>query len=169
MPIFILVLFTNVLCQKNNPTKNSSRYPNELKGFELMKSSKLKVLTPGISTEKDVIEVFGEECKNPHEKLRVCELDKNWYVNFLYDGETSSGILWGIQFYPRKRTPFSFIKFPKTFTKGGVGIVHLPIEVENFIAYSDRFGLSYVIIDEKSDPEFRKGDLFYIEYGLPER
>ncbi len=164
--ILILTLISSALCQETNKSKIFTRYPNELKGFELMKSSKLKTLVPGISTENDVIRIFGKDCKNKHERLSVCELDKNWYVSFGYDGETNSGILWDIQFYPHKRTPFSKIRFSKAFKKYGMGIVHLPIEVTKFISYSDKFGLSYVIIDEKGDWEFKKGDLFYIEYSF---
>jgi hypothetical protein len=167
--IFVLLLNFIGLSQTVNPTNADLRYPNELKGFELMKNSKLKNLIPGVSTERDVIKVFGEDCKNPHERLKVCELDKDWYVNFSYDGENNSGILWDIQFYPHKRIPFSKVKFPKTFEKGRMGIVHLPIEVTYFITYEDKLGLSYVIIDEKGDSEFKKGDLFYIEYGIPKK
>lgn len=163
----VFVLSSSILCQEIDRSNFFARYPNELKGLELMKNSKLKTLIPGISNEKDVVKIFGEDCKNPHERLKVCELDRNWYVSFLYDGETDSGILWDIRFYPHKRMPFSKVRFPKTFTKYGLGIVHLPIEVDKFISYEDKFGLSYVIIDGKGDLEFKKGDLFYIEYGLP--
>ena len=167
----ILFLLSSSVCQNPAANRDIQRYPNELKGFELMRASKLKTLVPGVSTEKDVLKIFGDEkdCRNRHERLGVCELDENWYVSFTYDGETNSGILWSIEFYPRRRTPFSKVKFANRFEKGGAVIVHLPIEVENLITFSDKFGLSYVIVAEKGDDEFRKGDLFYIEYGLPEK
>ncbi len=38
-----------------------------------------------------------------------------------------------------------------------------------FISYSDKFGLRYVIVDETGDFKYRKGDLFYVEYGISER
>ena len=112
----ILFLSLSVLCQNSNADADSSRYPNELKGYELMKRSKLKTLIPGISTETDVLTVFGEKCKK-HERLGVCELDENWYVSFTYDGETDSGILWSINFYPHRRLPFLKVKFPKRFVQ----------------------------------------------------
>ena len=47
-------------------SKNTQRYPNELKGFELMKISKLKNLIPVVSTRMEAEEAgkfFIEECK----------------------------------------------------------------------------------------------------------
>ncbi|HLM01562.1 MAG TPA: hypothetical protein VK400_10955, partial [Pyrinomonadaceae bacterium] len=60
---------------------------------------------------------------------------------------------------------FSKVKFPKQFKKSEMGIVH-SINATEFISYRDKYGLEYVIVNESGDSEYKKGDLFYIEYGL---
>ncbi|HLM00283.1 MAG TPA: hypothetical protein VK400_04450 [Pyrinomonadaceae bacterium] len=173
--LFVLALLpafaVNVLCQKTGNGRNDARYPNELKGFELMKTSKLSALVPGVSTEQEIkkIAAFHDECKSPyHELTSACRFDENWDVSIIQTGEGDGyGNLSAVMFYPRRRIPFSKIKFSRQFEKSAMGIVH-SINASEFISYSDKYGLSYVIVDESGDEKYKKGDLFYIEYGIPE-
>ncbi len=160
-----------VLCQQSVINKDSLRYPNELNGFQLMQTSKLRNLIPGITTAKELTAVsellgLGDDCKI--QKTGACILDENWDVSFLQI-DSLDGNLDSIQFYPRKRIPFSKARFSKQFHKSEMVIVHLTqINAEKFRSYSDKYGLMYVIVDESTDEYYKKGDLFYIEYGIPE-
>lgn len=164
--VFLALLAVSIFGQApSEHSKNTERYPNELKGFELMKNSKLKNLIPGVSTRMDAEEAakfFMDECKKPyHEDVGACQLGIDWDASFTFSEDNK--LLDGIYFYPRKRIPFSRVKFSKKFMKGGMGIVHL-INAQKFITYSDKFGLIYVIVAEKGDLKYKKGDLFFIEY-----
>lgn len=169
--VSVLALHSVVLCQQNAINKDSLRYPNELKGFELMRSSKLANLIPGVTTAEELKAAIkllgvGEDCKI--QPTGGCRLDENWDVSFTQI-DSRDGNLSSIRFYPRKRLPFSKVRFPKQFLKGEMGIVHLTqINAENFISYWDKYGLEYVIVDEATDKYYKKGDLFFIEYGIPE-
>ena len=164
----IFALFSAVTLGQASDKQNNHGYPNELKGFELLEISKLKSLIPGISTEAEAEEAgkfFMDECKKPyHEDVGACQLNSTWDATFNF----LDGKLYAIKFYPRKRIPFSKVKFSKKFRKGGMGIVH-SINANKFIFYTDKFGLAYVIVDETGDSKYRKGDLFYVEYGISER
>jgi hypothetical protein len=163
----LFVFAFGVLCQTEGK-RSSLRYPNELKGFELMKTSPLKTLIPGISTASEAQEktsFFMKDCKPAYSELvSGCQLDKDWDVSYAQI-DTLQGNLDSIVFYPRKRIPFSKVKFPKQFKKSQMGIVH-SINAGEFISYRDKYGLEYVIVDESGDSKYKKGDLFYIEYGL---
>ncbi|MDQ3490405.1 MAG: hypothetical protein ACR2M8_12550 [Pyrinomonadaceae bacterium] len=165
----VFAMFATATFGQVSDKSNNYRYPNELKGFNVLEISRLKGLVPGVSTEAEAKEAgkfFMDECKKPyHEDVDACQLDINWDASFTF---SEDGKLHGIYFYPRKRIPFSKVKFSKKFMKGGMGIVH-SINAEKFISYSDEFGLRYVIVDESGDSKYRKGDLFYIEYGISER
>lgn len=134
-----------------------------------MGNSDLKTLIPGISpleTVESKTNYFMKNCRPPyHEAAAACQFDEDWDVS--YD-LTENGKLSSITFYSRKRIKFSKIKFPKNFKKFNLGIVHL-LDVSNFVSYTDKYGLSYVIVDEYGDSIYRKGDLFYIEYGMTDR
>ena len=164
---FLFVFAFNVLCQTEKK-KSSLRYPNELKGFELMQTSPLKSLIPGISTATEAQEktkFFMQDCKPTYSELvSGCQLDKDWDVTYAQI-DNLEGNLDSIRFYPRKRISFSKVKFPKQFKKSEMGIVH-SINATEFISYRDKYGLEYVIVNESGDSEYKKGDLFYIEYGL---
>ncbi len=166
--IIIFALFPIITSSqvKIEDNKKPVRYSNELKGFKLMKTSKLRALVPGVSTAKE-IRIFIDECKSPYNELTTaCQLDNDWDVGFTQI-DNLEGNLSSIKFYPRKRIPFSKVKFSKKFKKYKMGIVH-SINASRFIAYSDKYGLTYVIVAESGDYKYRKGDLFYIEYGLSE-
>lgn len=169
--VSVLAFHCGVLCQQSAINKGSLRYPNELKGFELMKTSKLGNLVPGVTTAEELKAAYkllgvGDDCKI--QPTGGCRLDENWDVAFT-QFDSREGNLAGIMFYPRKRIPFSKVRFPRQFLKGEMGIVHLTqINAEKFISYSDKYGLEYVIVDEATDEHYKKGDLFFIEYGVPE-
>ena len=169
--VSVLIFQSVVLCQQSVINKDSQRYPNELKGFQLMQTSKLRNLIPGITTVQELYAVFellgiGNDCKI--QQTGGCKLDENWDVSFSQI-ESRDGNLSGIQFYPRKRIPFSKVRFPKQFKKSEMGIVHLTqINADKFISYSNKYGLRYIIVNESTDEYYKKGDLFYIEYGIPE-
>ncbi len=160
----LLVFALNVLCQSAKQSKNATKYPNELKGFELMKTSKLKILVPGVSTAEE-IKTFYEGCKNQHKRIGACELDKDWYYSLSQIG-TLDGMLNSIEFYPRKRIPFLKVRFSKKFKKSEWGIVHV-IDASKFKVYEDDYGLSYWIVNESGDAEYMKGDLFFVKYSFP--
>jgi hypothetical protein len=136
-----------------------------------MRTSKLRNLVPGVTTAEElkaVTEPLGISADCEIQRTGGCLLDENWDVAVLQI-ETRDGNLSDIQFYPRKRIPFSKVRFPKQFEKGEMTIVHLTqINAENFLTFSDRYGLKYVIVNESTDEYYKKGDLFYIEYGIPE-
>lgn len=165
--ILMLILFpiSNVFFQKAIQVPETLRYPNELKGFELMKTSKLKSLLPNISTEEDVIQALGRECVHSRKVPFGCKLDENWNVEFHYVLPIF-GPLYTITFYPRHRISFSKVRFPKSFEKLNGHITHLPINVDKFLFYGDDYGLEYAVINQSGDRDYKKGDLFYIEYGL---
>lgn len=157
----LLIFSPAVLCQQ----PAASKYPNELKGFKLIDDKRLQNLMPGITTAKEVMEAenfLEDDKKNDCER---CLYNEDWNV-YLLQINSSEGNLFTIQFYPRKRISFSKVKFPKQFTKGGMGIAHG--EVEKCLIYEDIYGLRYVIVDEKGNEKYKKGDLYYIEYGAPE-
>lgn len=171
--IFLTVVFAMFIAATSGQISdklNNYRYPNHLKGFNLLEVSELRSLVPGTSTKAEAEEAakyFMDECKKPyHEDVGACQIDINWDASFFITED--GGKLGGIRFYPRKRIPFSKIKFSKHFEKGRMGIVH-SINATKFIYYSDEFGLMYVIVDESGDFKYRKGDLFYIEYGISNR
>lgn len=167
---YILTFQSLVLFQSNETGKDSPRYPNELKGFELMQTSKLKNLIPGVTTAgelKSAEKLLGDDCRL--EDTGRCVLDENWDVAFEQIDSREGFILAAVKFYPRKRISFSKTEFPRQFSKSEMGIVHLKeINAEKFISYHDRYGLSYVLVNEATDKYYKKGDLFFIEYGIPE-
>jgi len=65
-----------------------------------------------------------------------------------------------------KESLFQKFNFPRKFKKSEAGIVH-SIEATKFVVYEDNYGLAYWIVNESGDFEYKKGDLFFIEYGLP--
>lgn len=166
--VSVLAFQSVVLCQRSVTNKDSLRYPNELKGFQLMQTSKLRNLIPGITTAKELEpanDILGYDCK--FNSTVNCKLDENWDV-FLTQIDSYDGNLSTIEFYPRERLSFSKVRFSKQFHKDEMIIVHLDINVENFITYRDKYGLTYVIINESTDDHYKKGDLYYIVYGVPE-
>ena len=128
----------------------------ELKGFEFYNEGKLKNLKIGVSTQKDVVKIFGEQCKV------TCDYNENWIIEFEYWEELSSIIL-----RPKNRTSFSTILFPSNFEKG----------VDYLKTYEDKStGLIYKLFDRdfrlpgKSLPKsdiWEKGDLISVEYTYP--
>jgi len=166
--ILVVLCFTLGVAWVPGQNQTSRRYPNELKGFRLWFKYGLASLNPGVSGKSEIDAVLGavmDKCEAPWHGGNVggCKLDENWDVSYTQI-DSRSGNLDSIIFYPRKRIPFSRVRFPQSFEKGGIMIVHL-IEPEEFIEYSDKSGLKYVVVNERGDEKYKKGDLFYIEYG----
>ena len=165
--LLVLCLFVSVH-PANGQDLTNRRYPNELKRFKLWTMYGLTSLNPGLSGKSEIDAVLGavmDKCEAPwHASVGACKLDENWDVSYTQT-ENLLGNLDSIIFYPRKRIPFSRVRFPNTFEKGRMGIVH-SIDAEEFLCYADKYGLQYVVVNEPGDAKYKKGDLFYVEYGL---
>lgn len=151
--------------QQLKSDKNNLRYPNELDGFKLIRDERLKNLIPGITAAKEIREV---ESSLQEDKIGDCEhclFNKDWNVYFTQI-DTREGNLDSIQFYPRKRIPFSRVRFSKQFKKSRMGISDN--DIGDCIVYEDKYGLSYVIVNDSGNEKLKKGDLYYIEYGVPQ-
>ncbi len=99
LAITLFVISISCFAQsKDVKAKNILRYPNELRGFKLMKTSKLKVLVPSVSTAEEVRKFYGER-KSKHKRTYGCELNKDWYFN-LSQVSSPEGELDSIRFYP---------------------------------------------------------------------
>lgn len=69
LAITLFVISISCFAQsKDVKAKNILRYPNELRGFKLMKTSKLKVLVPSVSTAEEVRKFYGER-KSKHKRI----------------------------------------------------------------------------------------------------
>jgi hypothetical protein len=164
-PLFVALLTSFGLGQQLNPNESNLRYPNELNGFKLIQNSRLKNLIPGITTATELNEVFNSyrnDTRNP--LCDQCLIIGDWEVDFT-QLDSREGNLFTIEFHPRKRIPFSKIRFSKQFEKHKMGISDN--DISECIVYEDKFGLSYVIVNDEGNEKYKKGDLYYIEYGAP--
>ena len=161
--ITFLILTSVLFAQEKQSSKRVVEYPNELKGLELMKISKLKSLILSIRTSRDkakINQALPENCAG------ICKIDDNWEV-VLKEYEPNGENVLGILFQPLKRVSLSKVKFPKQFQKFEMQIIdQLKTKATRFLGYRDKYGLKYVIVNDDADPNYKIGDLFYIEYGL---
>ena len=164
--LFLLILTSTALSQQSKPHKILVKYPNELKNFKLIRNSSINSLIPRLTTAEEVKKAtknLENACEIPESK--DCQLSKNWNTA-LQQINSRDGNLYSIVFTPKKKISFKHIKFPRQFKKSGMGISDS--DVSETIVYSDSYGLRYVIVDENDAKGYKKGDLYYIEYGAPE-
>jgi hypothetical protein len=163
-------------------------YPNELPGYRFWDRGRLNGLRLGVSTREDVARALGARC------AARCDLDANWEVRFEYFGSSSRemttggtttrfaaapqsvGRLGAIALSPKRTVMFDKVVFSSRFARsagqtfahdgagGGTNSRH--------DAYTDRYGLTYTVLDEislttRKDLRWRKGELIDIEYRLP--
>ena len=160
----------------------ASHFPNELKGYEFFGKGLLKDLRLGVSTQKDVQDIFGQNCEH------FCEYDENWNVAFnffsantkleinekaLIPKEQYFGKLYSVALTPGNDISFRKIKFPKSFGfvgSGGGGACADGVGGCSWSEsrhYEDAHGLSYLICEKSFPNKCRKGDLSAIIYSIP--
>lgn len=158
---FVFVTTLTIVSQTANKSKKVE-FPNELKGFELMKEPKFKSLITTIRISKDWKEI---EKSLPDKCSGSCKLNNNWKISLL-ENEPIGTNNFSIQFYPLKRISLSKIKFPKQFRLNKMESYYQG-KITHLLSFIDKFGLRYIVLDEDKD-NYRKGDLYFIEYGLSE-
>ena len=187
-PVKNFIVFTFLLASAVCVWAQSNPYPNELKGYHFFDKGKLKELKLGASTKQEVIEIFGENCKNS------CDYNQNWLIQFTYFDDVRKGgwkkektfiptsrylgKLYSISLRPKLTISFKRTVFPSHFKHSSGGSQNTYGDGEAIIyyfAYSDKYGLEYRIFDQikltkyKNTSKWKRGDLLSIEYQSPER
>ena len=158
-----LIIITFAVTAFAQVSKKSS-FPNELKGYELIDNPKLEQMVFGVTTKDEGDEItkdFISNCQPAYHDNDACKFDENWDISFTY---SESEKLSSIRFYPRKQIPKKTMKFSRAFVKQGMGIVH-SADAGMYTTFTDKYDLTYAFVDDSENKKYRKGDLFYIEYG----
>lgn len=182
-PLKFFIIFTFLLSFALQVSAQASLFPNELKGFEFFGKGKLKDLRLGMTTQKDIKDNFGENCK------LSCDFDKNWVITFNFFSKNTTtklgekeltpkeefyGKLYSVALVPKMNISFRKIKFPKSFSFIGYGGGGSCPDADegcswsNNKLYKDAHGLIYAICEKSSPNKCKKGDLSAIIYSIPD-
>jgi hypothetical protein len=158
-----------------------AKYPNELRGFNLINHPKLKGYAVGTTRQEDVEATFGKDCES-----QFCYLDEDWSVKFYffskgqremprdpkfprsvpiirYDGRLRAIVLKSVVRFSLKPDKFGkqFSRVVSTLFERGA--IYSKSKLWN---YQDRYGLRYRTLGHLS-PLGNEHDLLEIEYGIP--